>query len=107
MEPLVVYVTAESVDDALAIGRVMVETRLAACANVIDGMRSVYWWQGAVEESGEAVLILKTDRAKLDSLVERIRSVHDYDCPCIVALPIVGGNPDYLAWIAEETRDPA
>ena len=98
-----VYVTLGDRDAALRLGRELVEARLAACANVIDGMRSLYWWQGAVEEADEAVLILKTRRALVEALTEKVRALHDYDCPCVVALPVVGGNPDFLDWIAAET----
>ena len=104
-DALFVYVTAGDRDAALAIGRALVEARLAACANVIDGMESVYRWQGAVEQAQEAVLILKTRSALLDDLIEKVRDLHDYDCPCVVALPIVGGNPAYLEWIFEQTAE--
>lgn len=103
-EAVLVYVTAGDRQAALALGRACVEARLAACANVIDGMRSVYRWQGEIEEADEAVLILKTRRARLEALCAAIRARHDYDCPCVVALPIIGGNPDYLAWILAETE---
>jgi len=99
-----VYVTAVDRDAALALGRALVEERLAACANVIEGMESVYWWQGKLEEAREAVLILKTRAGLVGALTERVRALHAYDCPCVVALQIVGGNPDYLDWIAAETE---
>jgi periplasmic divalent cation tolerance protein len=98
-----VYVTIGDRDSALRLGRELVEARLAACANVIDGMRSLYWWQGAIEEADEAVLILKTRRELVEALTEKVRALHDYDCPCVVALPVVGGNLDFLDWIAAET----
>lgn len=99
-----VYVTAADREAALALGRALVEERLAACANVIDGMESIYWWQGKLEQAREAVVILKTRAGLVAALTERVRALHDYDCPCVVALPIVGGNPDYLSWIAAETE---
>jgi len=104
-ETLFVYVTVGDRDAALAIGRALVEARLAACANVIDGMESIYRWQGAIEQAKEAVLILKTRSALLETLTEKVRALHDYDCPCVVALPILGGNPAYLDWIAEQTSE--
>ena len=97
------YVTADSRDEALTIGRAVVEERLAACANVLDGLTSIYWWQGALEQAGEAVLILKTRAELVDRLTSRIRDLHSYECPCVVALPIDAGNPAYLDWIARET----
>ncbi len=104
-EALFVYITAADRDEALAVGRALVEARLAACANVLDGMRSIYWWQGALEEADEAVVVVKTRKAHMDALIAKVRAVHSYDCPCIVALPIVAGNPDYLDWIAAETGE--
>ncbi len=100
-----VYITAGGRDEALAIGRALVGERLAACANVFDGVTSVYWWQGAVEEDSEAVLIVKTRAELVERLVERVKALHSYDCPCVVALPIEAGNPDYLAWIGAETGE--
>jgi periplasmic divalent cation tolerance protein len=97
------YVTAPSRDAALTIGRAVVEERLAACANVLDGMTSIYWWQGALEQADEAVLILKTRAALVEPLIARIRELHSYECPCVVALPIAAGNQDYLDWIDRET----
>ena len=97
------YVTVPSRELALGIGRTIVEDRLAACANVLDGMRSLYWWQGTLEEASEAVLILKTRGELLERLIARIRELHPYECPCVVALPIAAGNRAYLDWIASET----
>lgn len=97
------YVTAPSREIALAIGRTIVAERLAACANVIDSAASVYWWQGTLEEASEAVLILKTRAELLERLTARVKALHPYECPCVVALPIAGGNPEYLDWIAGET----
>ena len=97
------YVTAGSREEALAIGRTVVEERLAACANVLDGVSSIYWWQGTLEQASEAVLILKTRAELVERLTARIRELHRYDCPCVVALPIEAGNPAYLDWIARET----
>ena len=97
------YITAGSRDGAVRIGRALVEERLAACANVIDGMTSIYRWQGEIEEDAEAVLILKTRAELVDRLVERVKSLHDYDCPCVVALTVDGGNPAFLDWIEAET----
>jgi periplasmic divalent cation tolerance protein len=96
------YVTAGSREEALAIGRTVVEERLAACANVLDDMSSIYWWQGTLEQASEAVLILKTRAELVERLTARVRELHSYECPCVVALPIEAGNPAYLDWIARE-----
>ena len=100
-----VYVTAGDREAALSISRALVDERLAASANVIGNVHSIYRWQGAVEEAEEAVLVLKTRRAHLETLTARVRALHAYDCPCVVAMPIIGGNPAYLDWIAAETSD--
>jgi periplasmic divalent cation tolerance protein len=100
------YVAVPSREMALALGRTVVEERLAACANVLGGMTSVYWWQGKLEEASEAALILKTRGELIEPLTARLRDLHPYECPGVVALPIAAGNPAYLAWIAAETAPP-
>ncbi len=105
MAAVFVYITVDSSEAAGRIARTLVEERLAACANTIDGMRSVYRWQGKIEEAAEIIVIAKTRDDLLDSLTDRVRALHSYECPCVVGLPAVGGNQDYLEWIASETRD--
>ena len=103
MTPTMLYVTAGSEAEAKTVGRALVEDRLAACANVIPGMASIYWWEGTVHEESEAVLIVKTRDDLVERAVAKIKEVHSYDCPCVVAFPIAGGNPDFLNWIEKET----
>ena len=100
-----IYITCGSRNEALKIARAVVEERLAACANIIDAMRSVYWWQGSVNEDDEVVLILKTTAERVEKLTERVKELHSYDLPCVVEIPLGGGNADYLDWIAAETAD--
>ena len=99
-----IYVTAGSHDEALEIGRNVVESRLAACANILGSMTSVYWWEGKLEEDGEVAFILKTREEMVETVVEKVKERHSYDCPCVVALPIETGNADYLDWIDEQTK---
>jgi len=106
MSAVVVYVTAASREDALAIARTIVGERLAACANVSPAIDSIYWWEGKLTEDAEASLILKTTEPQLPALIARVRAVHPYTCPAIVAWRICDGNPDYLAWIERETAAP-
>lgn len=98
-----VYVTAPDKAAACDIGRALVEARLAACANVLDGMTSVYRWQGRVQEDSEAVLIAKTREELVPALTAKVRALHSYECPCIVALPVVGGSQAFIDWIEAET----
>jgi periplasmic divalent cation tolerance protein len=86
------------------IGRKMVERGLAACANVVPRMTSIYRWEGALEEGRESLLLLKTVEPRLKDLVESVREAHPYRLPCIVAYEAVGGLPDYLAWVEERCR---
>ena len=99
------YITAGTRDEAQAIARTLVEERLVACANIFGDMDSVYWWDGAVKSETEVAFIVKTRASLVEEVVARITELHSYDCPCVVALAIDGGNPDYLAWIEAETRE--
>lgn len=99
-----IYITTDGTAEARMIGHALVAARLVACANILDPMTSVYWWEGVVQESQETVLIAKTTAAQVDALTEKVRELHSYDCPCIVAVPVDGGNPAFLDWIAAETR---
>lgn len=107
MSACFVYITTGDAAEARRIGRVLVEERLAACANVHQPVTSIYRWQGAVEEDSEAALIAKTMQERLPALVERVTALHSYDCPCVVSWPLSGGNPAFLDWIAAETATPA
>jgi periplasmic divalent cation tolerance protein len=100
----IIYITAGSMDEARAIGKALVSERLAACVNIIDHMNSFYWWEGEVQDDREVVLIAKTKALLVPDLIDKVTSIHSYDCPCIVSIPIADGNPAFLAWIAEETR---
>ena len=98
-----VYITAESPEQAERIGRALVEERLAACANILPGMRSIYRWKGSVETAGETVLIAKTRTALTEALANRVKELHSYEVPCVVVLPVSDGLPEFLRWIDEET----
>ena len=102
--PMLVYITTDSSDEAIGIGEALVADRLIACANIIPGMFSVYQWQGEVCHGEETVLIVKTRRSLVGEVTRRIQGLHGYDCPCVVALPIEGGNPEFLSWIVEQTE---
>jgi len=95
------YITAKDKTQALSIGRALVEERLAACVNVIDGMISVYRWEGEINEDHEAILIAKTSSEKFNALTERVKQLHTYDCPCVISIPIINGNKEYLDWLGE------
>ncbi|MBI2973862.1 MAG: divalent-cation tolerance protein CutA [Armatimonadetes bacterium] len=104
MNHVVVLVTGPSADEAERIGRALVEERLAACANLIPSISSAYWWKGKIEEASEALLVLKTRQDLVERLVTRVRALHSYTVPEVIALPILGGNPDYLQWIDDSVE---
>ncbi len=100
------YITASGMDEAKTVARSLVEARLAACANVIGAVESFYWWQGKLETAREVVIIAKTRGDLVEACVAKVREVHSYDLPCVVAMAITGGNPEFLDWITDETAEP-
>lgn len=103
MDTYFVYVTTADEAEAKRIAETVVEARLAACANILGAIQSVYRWEGKVCRDGEAALVLKTSNDRKAELIDRIKELHSYECPCVVCLPIADGNPDFLKWIADET----
>ena len=101
---MLAYVTCPSGDEASRIGRLVVEAKLAACANLISGMTSIYAWQGAIETASECVLLLKTTTSRVPELQKRVLELHPYENPCFVAWPIASGSPDFLNWIQKESQ---
>ncbi len=99
------YVTCASDAEAEKVAEAVVGARLAACANIIPGMRSLYWWLGKLERGEEAVLILKTRSSLVEAATQAVKAAHSYSVPCVIPLPIgAGGNADYLAWLLAETK---
>ena len=107
MQHVAVCVTAPTQAEAESIGRALVEARLAASVNIVPGVGSLYRWEGEVREADEAMLWAKTRADLVEPLTAKIIALHSYDCPCVIALPIAGGNADYLAWIDAETTENA
>jgi periplasmic divalent cation tolerance protein len=103
-DALVVLVTAPTAERAAEIARALVEERLAACGNVVPAIRSIYRWEGKVQDEQEALLVLKTTRERFEALRERVLSLHPYQVPEVIALEVEAGSAPYLAWLAAETR---
>lgn len=101
-----VIITASSADWLADFTRTLVDARLAACGQNIATTRSIYRWQDSIEDEQEARVALHTRTALVPAIVERVNAGHPYDVACVIALPILAGNPDYLAWIERETTDP-
>src|SRR5579862_145111 len=104
-DKIVVLCTCGSAEEAEKIARALVEQHLAACVNVVPGVRSFYRWQGAIEDSAELLLVIKSSRARFDALRAAIERLHAYEIPEIVALPLVDGAPNYLNWLDGELHE--
>ena len=100
---MLLYITAPNREEAILVCRDLVGARLVACANIVEHATSFFWWQGVIEQEAEVLIIAKTMEPHVDRVVERVKALHTYDCPCVVAVPIKGGNPEYIEWIARET----
>lgn len=104
MTILVCFCTCPDADSATRLADALVGEHLAACVSVVPGLRSVYRWQGAIERSDESLLLIKTSRDRLDALTARVRDLHPYELPEVVAVEVAGGLSTYLDWVAEQTR---
>ncbi len=102
-----VYTTYPSLVEAERIGKAVLERRLAACVNILPGMISYYWWEGAIERGEEVVMIIKTRASLAESVRAAVKEMHSYTTPAILILPIEGGEPGYLAWLMRETEKQA
>jgi len=100
---VVVLVTASSAEEARRIGETLVAERLAACANLIGGVCSIFRWDDKVEEAAEHLIVLKARRADVDALATRVRGLHSYEVPEVIAVPIIAGAASYLAWLGAST----
>jgi len=104
MKTVFVYMTTGSMEEAQAIGSALVKERLAACVNIIEGMTSIFEWEGKIDSAKETILIAKTTTERFDELEERVIELHSYDLPCIVALPVAKGHTPFLNWIGESVK---
>ena len=98
-EPTLLYLTCANENEAKIIARTLVDERLIACANILGTMTSVYRWEGVVAEGEEIAVLLKTRRDMTVRVTERVKELHSYDLPCVVGLPIQGGNPEFIGWL--------
>ena len=103
-DKILIFSNCGSADEASRIARHLVETELAACVNILPAVQSVYRWKGAVEEATEWTLLIKTRRGLFDAVRQAVRSLHSYEVPELIAIPIVQGLEEYLGWIDESTR---
>ncbi len=102
MEYTVVFITAPDEEEAARIARIIVEERLAGCVNIVKGIRSIYSWEGKVEDEHEVLMIVKTKRVLFTELEKRVKELHSYSVPEIISLPIIEGSEGYMEWLKHE-----
>jgi len=101
---LVIFVTAANKKEAKKIASALIKEKLAACVNIIENVRSIFWWQDKIDMAQETLLIVKSRKALMNKLIKKVKSLHSYEVPEIIALPIISGDKKYLKWINESTR---
>ncbi len=102
-KPLLIYTTLDSMEGAKTLGRVLVESKLAACVNILPSMTAIYEWQGELQEAEEVVMLIKTREGCLDEALARAKEMHPYDTPALLVIEPLKVDPDFAAWIAEQT----
>ena len=100
----VIFVTAPDKKQARQIANKLIKTKLAACVNIIPGVESLFSWKGKIDSAKELLLIIKSEKSKLPKIIKTVKSLHSYEVPEIIALPIIAGNKEYLSWIDECIR---
>lgn len=101
-ENVVIYITTGTDEEAQKVAEVLLKQRKAACVSILPGVSSIFWWQDKLDSAQEILLIVKTKASLVNEIVRLVTEIHSYDVPEIIALPIVGGNRDYLEWIGKE-----
>jgi len=101
---IVIFITCSSKKEAGNIAHALIEQKLAACVNIIENIQSLFWWKAKVDHARESLLIVKSGKLKLAKIIRLVKSLHSYQVPEIIALPILAGNKDYLRWIDESIR---
>ena len=102
MEPILLYFTFPDMDTARGIAKALLEERLIACANILPQATSLYRWEGELREAPEIVMFAKTLSSHEERIIKKVRTLHPYDCPCIISTPIESGHEDYLEWLEDE-----
>jgi periplasmic divalent cation tolerance protein len=102
---VVIFVTTSTETEAHKIAELLLTRRKAACVNIVPRMSSSFWWHGKIDSARESLLIIKTRASLLSEIIELVKSVHSYEVPEIIALPIIGGNEDYLKWVGDEVKE--
>ena len=101
---IIVFVTAKDANEAELISKKLLEDKLIACANIVKDIKSFFWWEGKIDQADEVLLVMKTKKALFGEIVQKVKALHSYDVPEVLAVPIEVGNEDYLRWVNESVR---
>jgi periplasmic divalent cation tolerance protein len=102
---IVVLITVGTAEEARKIADALLKSRQAACVNIVPELDSLFWWRGRLDAASESLLIVKTKKARLPAIIKSVKKLHSYEVPEIIALPVVGGNKDYLDWLGSEVKN--
>ena len=102
---VVIFITTDTNREAQEIAEILLHQKKAACVNIVPKVDSRFWWEGNIDSAQESLLIVKTKASLLDKVINLVKETHSYAVPEVIALPIIGGNPDYLRWIDEEVME--
>jgi periplasmic divalent cation tolerance protein len=97
-----VYITTSGREESEKIANILLEEKLAGCINIIPSIKSIYLWQGEIEADSESILIAKTKLERIDDIIKKVKEIHSYDIPCILAIPVIQGSMGYLEWLESE-----
>ena len=103
-ENVVIFITTNTDKEAQNVAKALLSNKLAACVNIVPKISSLFWWNDKLDSAQESLLIVKSKTSLLNEIVRLVKDVHSYEIPEIIALPIIGGNPDYLDWIGKEVK---
>lgn len=101
---IIIFVTASNSQEAEKVADILLAERKAACVNILSGVNSKFWWKGKIDSAEENLLIIKTRKSLFNEVVSRVKAVHSYEVPEIIAMPIISGNNEYLHWIKDEVK---
>ena len=96
---VVIFITTQNKKEADSIAKVLLEERLCACVNIVEKVDSLFWWKGSIDKTKESLLIVKTKKSLISQLTKKVKSLHSYEVPEVICLPIIGGNKEYLDWL--------
>ncbi|MBU3911543.1 MAG: divalent-cation tolerance protein CutA [Candidatus Omnitrophica bacterium] len=103
MQGIIIFITAADKKEAKKIAGILLKNRLVACANLIKDIESYFWWQGKKQKAKECLIVVKTKKTLLNKVIKLVSSIHSYECPEIIAVPVIGGHRPYMDWIEKET----